>query len=124
MSYPFAAADGSGLLWDPGIGVGRTFVALAGQTGDLLGVPTGLMRNDRIGGSDVDMVVFQRFTQTLYDQYCNTNNFVLHGIWRGLLLPSIVIVERGGGLIKRKPDEEYGLFEERDAYVRAMWVED
>ncbi|MFI8917380.1 DUF6086 family protein [Streptomyces sp. NPDC053513] len=124
MGYPFQTDDGSRIIWDPGFGVGQTFAALAQQTGDLLGVPTGLAFNQRLGGSDVELAVFQRFTQALYDRYCNTNSFVLHGLLRGLLLPSMVMLENGGGSIIRTPEDEAGLLNEHEAYVRAMWTED
>ncbi|MEU6621888.1 DUF6086 family protein [Streptomyces litmocidini] len=124
MSYPFQTAADSKIIWDPGIGVGRSYAVLATSIGDLLGVPTGLTFNERLGGSDVELAVFQRFTQTLYDRYCNTNNFVLHGLLRGLLLPSIVMLENGGGSIIRTPEDEAGLLNEHEAYVRAMWTED
>ncbi|MEV4949781.1 DUF6086 family protein [Streptomyces sp. NPDC053755] len=101
MSYPFQVAGSRTLIWDPGIGVGRTYAAFAEQTGDLLGLPTGLVYSERLGGSDVDLEVFQRFTQKLYDDYCNTNNFILHNILRGFLLASIVMLENGGGSIVR-----------------------
>ncbi|MFE2560348.1 DUF6086 family protein [Streptomyces sp. NPDC059352] len=120
MGYPFAAAGRPGLLWDSGIGVGRTYVAFAQQAGDLLGVPTGLVYNERLGGSDVDLAVFQHFTQKLYDRYCNTNNHILHDFLRGLLLASIVMLENGGGSIARTAKDEYGLLDDRDAYVRSM----
>lgn len=121
MSYPFQAADRSRVLWDPALRVGQAYVALAREAGELQGTPTGLTENERLGGSDVDLAVFQQFTQGLYDRYCSTNNFVLHGLLRGLLLPSIVMLEKGGGSIARTPEGEDGLLEDLDSYVRAMW---
>ncbi|MFF3740061.1 DUF6086 family protein [Streptomyces sp. NPDC002566] len=123
MGYPFQTADGSRVIWDPGVGVGQTFAALAQQTGDLLGVPTGLAFDERLGGSSVDLAAFQRFTQALYDRYFNTNNFVLHGLLRGLLLASIVMLENGGGSITRTLEGEEGLTEGHEAYTRAMWTD-
>ncbi|MGI5253596.1 DUF6086 family protein [Actinacidiphila glaucinigra] len=120
MSYPFQTADTSRTLWDPALRVGQTYVALAREAGELSGMPTGLTDNERLGGSDVDLAVFQQFTQGLYDRYCSTNNFVLHGLLRGLLLTSIVMLEKGGGSIDRNRDGESGLLEDLDAYVRAM----
>ncbi|MFD3998398.1 DUF6086 family protein [Streptomyces sp. NPDC058583] len=119
MSYPFQAPDRK-TLWDPALGVGRAYVALAREAGELNGVPTGLTDNERLGGSDVDLFVFQQFTQALYDRYCSTNNFVLHGLLRGLLLTSVVMLERGGGSIARNPEWEDRLLEDLDAYARAM----
>ncbi|WTY30864.1 DUF6086 family protein [Streptomyces anulatus] len=120
MSYPFQLADRSRILWDPALRVGQTYVALAQRTGEQYGLPTGLTENDRLGGSDVDPAVFQKFTQGVYDGYCSTNNFVLHGLLRGLLLPSIVMLEKGGGSIARNHEWEDGLLENLDAYVRVM----
>ncbi|MEV6204425.1 DUF6086 family protein [Streptomyces sp. NPDC051771] len=123
MSYPFRSTVTSRIVWDPGIGVGRAFAALAAEMGALLEVPTGLTYVDRLGGSDVDIAVFQGFTQKLYDSHFNTNNFVLHGLLRGLLLTSLVMLENGGGSIVRSPESEGGELDEHDAYVRAMWTD-
>ncbi|MFE4305697.1 DUF6086 family protein [Streptomyces sp. NPDC056891] len=119
MSYPFQAADKK-TLWDPALGVGRAYVALAREAGELNGVPTGLTDNERLGGSDVDLSVFQQFTQALYDRYCSTNHFILHGLLRGLVLTSVVMLERGGGSITRTLENEDGLLEDLDAYARSM----
>lgn len=120
MSYPFQTVGKSKIIWDPALGVGRAYVALAREVGELNGVPTGLSENERLGGSDVDLAVFQQFTQRLYDRCCSTNNFVLHGLFRGLLLSSIVMLEKGGGSIVRNCEEENGLLEGLNAYGRAM----
>ncbi|GAA2566381.1 MULTISPECIES: DUF6086 family protein [Streptomyces] len=123
MGYPFQTADGSRILWDPALRVGQAYVALAREAAELHGLPTGLTENERLGGSDVDPAAFQRFTQGLYDRYCSTNNFVLHGLLRGLLLSSIVMLEKTGGSIVRTPGREDGLLEDLDSYVRAMWTD-
>ncbi|MFF8444842.1 DUF6086 family protein [Streptomyces californicus] len=123
MGYPFQSADRSRTLWDPALSVGQTYVALARKVGEQYGLPTGLTENERLGGSDVDLTVFQQFTQGVYDRYCSTNNFALHGLLRGLLLTSIVILEKGGGSVARNHQWEDGLLEDLDAYVRAMWTD-
>ncbi|MFJ3610806.1 DUF6086 family protein [Streptomyces hydrogenans] len=120
MSYPFQSAPDSTLIWDPGIGVGRAYVSFAEETGKSLGVPTGLTYSDRLGGSNIDVEVFQRFTQALYDRYTETGSFVLHGLLRGLLLPSLVMLERCGGTITHKPEKEAGLMEGYADYRRFM----
>ncbi|MFC9948796.1 DUF6086 family protein [Streptomyces pratensis] len=121
MGYPFQSVDRPKILWDPALRVGQAYVALAREAGELNGLSTGLTENERLGGSDVDLVVFQQFTQGLYDSYCRTRNFVLHGLLRGLLLTSIVMLEKGGGSIARNREREDGLLEDLDAYARAMW---
>ncbi|MFJ8980020.1 DUF6086 family protein [Streptomyces sp. NPDC102282] len=120
MGYPFQSADGARILWDPALRVGQAYVALAREAGELNGISTGLTDNERLGGSDVDLAAFQQFTQELYDRYCSTRNFVLHGLLRGLLLTSIVMLEKGGGSIARNHKREDGLLDYLDAYVRAM----
>ncbi|MGW1551377.1 DUF6086 family protein [Streptomyces sp. NPDC002346] len=47
MSYPFKASDRSRILWDPSLRVGRFYVALAQEAGELNGMPTGLTDNCR-----------------------------------------------------------------------------
>lgn len=123
MSYPFQTSDRSRILWDPALKVGQAYLALAWEAGELNGLATGMTENERLGGSDVDLATFQQFTQGLYDRWCSTNNFVLHGLLRGLLLTSIVMLEKGGGSIARNHEWEDGLLEDLDAYVRAMWTD-
>lgn len=48
----------------------------------------------------------------------------MHDLLRGLLLASIVMLEKGGGTVVREPDREAGLLDDHEAYVRRMWVED
>ncbi|MFJ6086405.1 DUF6086 family protein [Streptomyces sp. NPDC092369] len=123
LSYTFETADRSRTLWDPGIGVGQLYVALAEGAGQLLGLPTGLTPNER-GGADVDLEMFQAFTQGMYNKYFVTENVIMHDLMRGLLLASMVMLETSGGAINRAPERERDLLEKRDTYVRAMWVED
>jgi hypothetical protein len=55
-------------------------------------VPTGLVHSERLGGSEVDLEVFQRSAQKLYDDYCNTDHFMPHNLLRGFLPASIVML--------------------------------
>ncbi|MGW9453343.1 DUF6086 family protein [Streptomyces sp. NPDC055632] len=123
MGYPFETIDRSRNLWGPALRVGQTYVALAREFGTLNGIPTGLTENEQLGGSTVDPVIFQKFTQALYDRYCSTNNQVLHGLLRGLLLASLVMLEKCGSSIARTPEREEGVMEELAAYERFMWTD-
>ncbi|WP_158715217.1 DUF6086 family protein [Kitasatospora phosalacinea] len=120
VGHPFQTADGSKILWYPALRVGQLYAAFAAEAGTLMGVPTGLTDNERLGGTDVDVAVFQQFTQALYDRHRRSNHFVLHGLLRGVLLPSIVMLENGGGSITRTLQGEAGLFDDHDTYKRGM----
>lgn len=123
LSYEFETADRTRVLWDPSLTVGRLYVSLAQEAGGLLGLATGLAPNER-GGADVDLDTFQAFAQGLYDAYCSTSNFIMHELLRGLLVSSLVLLKKGGGTVARDPEQEAGLLDKHDAYMRAMWVED
>ncbi len=120
VGHTFQTVDGSKILWYPALRVGQLYVGIAAEVGTMLKVPTGVIDNERLGGSDVELDTFQQFTQAAYDWYCGTNHFVLHGLVRGMLLPSIVMLENGGGSITRTPQGEADLFDDYDLYVRAM----
>ncbi|MFL4908336.1 DUF6086 family protein [Streptomyces sp. MMS24-I2-30] len=107
----------------PGAEGGKTLCVPRPGAGELLELPTGLTPNER-GGADVDISTFQAFTQGLYDTCCATKNVLMHDLLRGLLLASIVMLEKGGGTVVREPDREAGLLDDHEAYVRRMWVED
>ncbi|PAZ16964.1 hypothetical protein CLM62_05175 [Streptomyces sp. SA15] len=123
LSYEFETADRTRTLWDAGYHSGHLYVALAQGAGEMLRLPTGLTPNE-LGGCDVDLETFQAFTQGMYDSYCSTTSFIMHDLMRGLLLASIVMLEKGGGTIVRVPEREAGLLQKHDTYVRGMWVED
>ncbi|WP_405007283.1 DUF6086 family protein [Kitasatospora purpeofusca] len=120
LGHPFQTVDGSKILWYPALRVGQLYVGIAAEVGALLNVPTGLIDNERLGGSDVELDTFRQFTQAVYDRYCGTNHLVLHGLVRGMLLPSIVMLENGGGSITRTLQDEADLFDDYDLYKRRM----
>ncbi|MFJ4791998.1 DUF6086 family protein [Kitasatospora purpeofusca] len=120
LGHPFQTVDGSKILWYPALRVGQLYVGVAAEVGAVLNVPTGLIDNERLGGSNVELDTFRQFTQATYDWYCDTNHFVLHGLVRGILLPSIVMLENGGGSITRTPEGETDLFDDYDLYTRRM----
>jgi hypothetical protein len=96
---------------------------MAQSAGDLLRLPTGLTPNER-GGCDVTIETFQAFTQGMYDKYCSSNHPILRGLIRGLLMASIVMLEKGGGTVVRTPEREAGFLAEHEEFTRGMWVED
>ncbi|MFE6749410.1 DUF6086 family protein [Kitasatospora purpeofusca] len=120
LGHPFETVDGSKILWYPALRVGQLYVGIATEVGAVLNVPTGLIDNERLGGSDVELDTFQQFTQAAYDWYCGTNHLVLRGLVRGMLLPAIVMLDNGGGSITRTPEGEADLFDDYDLYKRRM----
>ncbi|MEJ8639751.1 DUF6086 family protein [Streptomyces sp. MS2.AVA.5] len=116
MSYPFEL--GGETLWDAGYHSGQLYVSLARGAAEFLELPSGLTANPQ-GGCDVESEPFRAFVEGLYGMYSSTTNEVLHGLAHGLLVTSLVLLERAGGVITLRPPH-VALWEERDAFARTM----
>ncbi len=77
------------------------------------------MPNDQ-GGCDIELPAFQAFVEGLYDSYSSTRNPVLHGMIRGLLIASLILLEQAGASIALKPEHEDAFWEEKVDFGRAM----
>ncbi|WP_406271298.1 DUF6086 family protein [Streptomyces sp. NBC_00191] len=117
MSYPFEL-DGE-TLWDAGYYSGRLYASLARGAAEFVELPTGLTPSDQ-GGCDVELHTFRAFVEGLYGTYSSTRNPVLHGLMRGLLVTSLVLLEHAGASITLKPEHEEAFGEEKAALARAM----
>lgn len=93
MSYPFEL--GGETLWDAGYHSGQLYASLARGAAEFLELPSGLTPN-RQGGCDVEPVELQAFVEGLYGLYSSTRNDLLHGLAHGLLVTSLVLLERAG----------------------------
>ncbi|MFI1160266.1 DUF6086 family protein [Streptomyces sioyaensis] len=101
MSYYFEAAGHT--VWNPSLRMGRWYLAFAESVADLVHRPTGLTPS----GDDtcaVDVPVFRQFVEALLECYASTRHPVQHGLMRGVLLTSLVMLERGG--VKMSPESE------------------
>ncbi|MCX4487812.1 DUF6086 family protein [Streptomyces anulatus] len=117
MSYYFDI-DGE-TVWDAGSRTGRLYASLAEGAAESMGLPSGLTPNEQ-GGCDIDLPAFRIFTEGLYETYSSTRNPVLHGVVRGVLIASLVVLEAAGTPITLKPEHEKTLREEKKNFARAM----
>ncbi|ELP62106.1 MULTISPECIES: DUF6086 family protein [Streptomyces] len=117
MSYPFE--HGTETLWDAGYHSGKLYASLAQGTAEFLELPSGLTPNAQ-GGCDVDPIAFQAFVEGLYRSYSATRNELLHGLVHGLLLTSLVLLDRAGGSIGLRPEHQDAFVSEKAALARSM----
>ncbi|MFJ8943324.1 DUF6086 family protein [Streptomyces sp. NPDC102395] len=118
MSYPYEL-DGE-TLWDAGFQSGRLYFSLAQGAAELIQLPTGLTHNDRLGGCDIELPTFRAFVEGAYDSYSRTNSPVLQGLWRGLLVTSLVLLEMAGSSITLSAEHEEALRSEMASFGRSM----
>ncbi|MFE4369818.1 DUF6086 family protein [Streptomyces sp. NPDC056835] len=117
MSYPFEL--GGETLWDAGFRTGQLYASLARGTAEFLELPSGLTPNDQ-GGCDVEVESFRAFVEALDGIYSSTGNQVLHGLAHGLLVTSLVLLERAGGEITLTHRYAAALLAEKAAQARVM----
>ncbi|WMX47269.1 DUF6086 family protein [Streptomyces roseicoloratus] len=119
MGYPYQL-DGD-MLWDAGYHSGRLYLSLVQGAAECLELPTGLTRNDRLGGCDVELPVFRVFVEGLYESYSRTDhNPVLDGLSRGLLVTSLVLLDMAGSPIPLSAEHEEALRGEMGSFGRSM----
>ncbi|MFE6852394.1 DUF6086 family protein [Streptomyces sp. NPDC057674] len=107
MSYPYEL-DGK-MLWDAGFSSGRLYFSLTQGAAEHIQLPTGLTHVDRLGGCDIELPTFRVFVEGLYHSYSHTNSAVLQGLWRGLLVTSLVLLDMAGSPIALSAEHEEAL---------------
>ena len=117
LSYPYEL--GGETLWDAGYFSGKLYASLARGAAEFVELPTGLTPTPQ-GSCDVELPTFRAFVQGLYAHYSSTSNPVIHGLARGLLVTSLVLLEHAGAPITLKPEHEEALKEEKTAFARSM----
>ncbi|MFI1307830.1 DUF6086 family protein [Streptomyces sioyaensis] len=117
MSYYFEAAGHT--LWDPSLRMGRWYLSFAESAADLVQRPTGLTPADD-DTCAVDVPVFRQFVEALLECYASTRHPVQHGLMRGVLLASLVMLERGGVKLSPKSEREASLLEEVEIFAGSM----
>jgi hypothetical protein len=117
MSYIFDARDET--VWSPALRVGQTYVGCARQLGLLLDIETGL---DEVANDMVDIAVdgFQRFTRALLDEHLRSDHPIHRALSRGILLVSLVLLDRAGRPLEPLTIEERDL--NREAMEYAAWM--
>jgi len=117
VSYYFEA-DGN-TLWDPSLRMGKWYLSFAESAADLVHRPTGLTPSDD-DTCAVDVPVFRQFVEALLECYASTRHPVQHSLMRGVLLASLVMLERGGGKVSPKSEREASLVEEVQIFAGSM----
>ncbi|MEU9777745.1 DUF6086 family protein [Streptomyces sp. NPDC047968] len=118
MSYPYELNDAT--LWDAGYRSGRLYFSLAQGAAEQLELPTGLTHIDRLGGCDIDLPTFRDFVEGMYDSYSRTNSEVLQGLWRGLLVTSLVLLDMAGSSITLSAEHQEALRSDMASIGRSM----
>ncbi|MGY0004356.1 DUF6086 family protein [Micromonospora sp. I033] len=94
MSYPFQTAEAP--VWDPALRVGQLYLGQAELVAGLVEVPSGLVPR-RNGTCDLDPERFATFVEHLWRFYNGGRHAALSHLLRGVLVVSLVLLERAGG---------------------------
>lgn len=117
MSYYFEVSGET--VWDPALRIAKWYIALAESTAELMRLPTGLAPSEQ-DTCEIDPKLFRGFVEGLYEVYFSTRHPVQHGLIKGLLLTSLVVLERTGTVITPKSEKEKPLWGEKQALARSM----
>ncbi|MEU3430488.1 DUF6086 family protein [Streptomyces gardneri] len=117
MSYYFEVAGET--VWDPSLRIGKWYLSFAETAGKLVQRPTGLTPSDD-DTCAVNVQVFRQFVESLLECYASTRHPVQHGLMRGVLLTSLVMLERGGVVISSKSEREAAILREMETFARSM----
>ncbi|GGN60296.1 DUF6086 family protein [Streptomyces kronopolitis] len=117
MSYYFEASGHT--VWDPSLRIGKWYLSFAESAADLVHRPTGLKPSDD-DTCAVDVQVFRQFVEGLLECYASTRHPVQHGLMRGVLLTSLVMLERVGVEMSPKSEREASILEEVETFAGAM----
>ncbi len=93
--------------WSPSLQVGNLYVRIMSGISEVLDISTGLipLTSDLY---DIDIDAFEHFVHAIFDLYVSASHDILKGMVEGVLLPSLVILDRTGRGIapKSKAEEE------------------
>src|SRR3954454_10845786 len=117
MSMPFEV-DGKD-VWDPALGIGTMFIALAGAAAEVLGQQSGMaVRRD--GTCEIDSTTFRPFVAALRKAHVSTNHPVQHRQIDGILLISLELLDRAGMQLDASSEAEVQLLDEARWFGRSM----
>ncbi|MFF7053319.1 DUF6086 family protein [Streptomyces griseorubiginosus] len=117
MSYPFEFDHET--VWDAGYHSGQLYASLAQGAAGFLDVPSGLTPTPQ-GGCAVDREEFQTLVERLYGLYVSTSSEVLRELAHGLLVTSLVLLDRVGGTIALRPEDAAHLSEAKSTLAGSM----
>ncbi len=89
---------------------------LEGVVAQLLGSWTG----EAAAMVEIDLEAFGPFVRKLFDEYCRTSNFVFRELTRGVLAPSLVMLQRAGRPIAAPTDEHRSFLDSLNQYAHSM----
>jgi hypothetical protein len=103
MSYVFDVDDVT--VWSPSLRVGKLYVQIMSGISEVLVLPTGLnpLASDFY---DIDLDVFECFVRAIFDLYVSASHDILKGMIEGVLLPSLVMLDRAGRGITPRSNAE------------------
>lgn len=106
MSYVFNVGDDT--VWSPALRVGDLYVRFLRETAEALGESTGLtaVASDMY---DIDVEVYSVLVRKIVDLYSSSGHPVLRGLLEGVLMPSVVVLDRAGRPLEPHSDEERDL---------------
>ncbi|GAB1641401.1 DUF6086 family protein [Krasilnikovia sp. MM14-A1259] len=117
MSYYFKVAGET--VWNPALRIAQWYLSFAERAGELVQRPTGLApSNDDT--CTIEVEVFQQFVEAMLECYASTRHPVQHGLMRGVLLASLVVLKRGGVALDPKSERAASLMGEVETFARAM----
>ncbi|MEO3824717.1 DUF6086 family protein [Actinomadura sp. B10D3] len=113
MSYIFDIDDET--VWSPALRVGKLYVNLAEALARTLEIPTGLeaVAEDMY---DINTAVFSDFTRALM----STRHVIAQELLRGVLLTSLVMLQRGGVEITPDSEEQEAFWQALPEFARRM----
>ncbi|MBU3060683.1 hypothetical protein KO481_03995 [Nocardia sp. NEAU-G5] len=93
MSYVFDVGDVT--VWSPSLRVGNLYVRIVSGISEVLEIPTGLhpLASDFY---DIDIDVFEHFVRAMFDLYVSASHDILKSMIEGVMLPSLVMLDRAG----------------------------
>jgi len=107
------------LLWNPGMRVGRMFLAYVAALEPLIEKGAGISEVIRDDTYEVNGEETRRFAEVLLDWYIMTNSPVLRAMVECVLRTCLVLAERAGYPVELSPQNAPG-GEERDAFQQKI----
>ncbi|CND72966.1 Uncharacterised protein [Mycobacterium tuberculosis] len=117
MSYIFDIDDET--VWSPSLRVGKLYVNLAEAIARTLEIPTGLeaVAEDMY---DINASVFSDFTRALVEDFFSGRQVVAQEMLRGVLLASLVMLQRGGVEITSDDEKQKPLWSAIPEFAQRM----
>ena len=108
MSYIFDVDNET--VWSPALRVGDLYVRFLREVAGAIGEPTGLtpLASDMY---DIEVNVYGVLIRKMVDVYFSSGSIVLRRLIEGVLLPSVVILERAGHPLSPQSEEERDLID-------------